>query len=379
MTFGCEYLGGRVGILTRAGSFGFLDTTAFPCHSAGVELSDLGWTEHFARAFAPHAEAGLVPARVILEHKHTYVLMSEFGELTGKVRGRLLRGAVRAELPTVGDWVAVEKRGNSADVSIQEVLPRRTRFSRRAAGERDEEQVVAANIDVLFLVSGLDVDFNPRRIERYLALARGSGAEPVILLNKLDVCEETEKCIEIVRGLSGGAPVLAISAETGAGIDQLSPYIGAKKTVALLGSSGVGKSTIVNRLLGEQRQSVGEVKEDDGRGRHTTTRRELLKLPGGGLLIDTPGMRELQLWGSVLDGLNSSFPEILKLGEECRFSDCRHETEPGCRVRGALDAGELDAKRFASFLKLRTELEDISGTTSRRGPLRIRGRRIMRG
>ena len=315
-----------------------------------MELSDLGWNEFFARAFAPHAEAGLVPARVVLEHKHTYVLWSESGELTGKVRGRLLRGAVRAELPAVGDWVAVKKRENSSDVSIQEVLPRRTRFSRRAAGQRDEEQIVAANIDVLLLVSGLDVDFNPRRIERYLALARGGGAEPVILLNKLDLCDETEKRLELVRGLSGGAPVFAVSAETGAGIDRLSPFIAARKTVALLGSSGVGKSTLVNRLIGEKRQSVGEVKEDDGRGRHTTTRRELIRLPGGGLLIDTPGIRELQFWGSVPDDLNRSFPEILKLGEECRFADCRHEAEPGCRVRAALDAGELGAKRFASFL-----------------------------
>jgi ribosome biogenesis GTPase len=344
-----------------------------------VQLSDLGWNEFFAQAFASHAEAGLVPARVVLEHKHTYVLMSESGELIGKVRGRMLRGAVRAELPAVGDWVAVKKRENSDDVSIQEVLPRRTKFSRRAAGERAEEQIIAANIDVLFLVSGLDVDFNPRRIERYLALARGGGAEAVVLLNKLDVCEQTGKCLELVREISGGAPVFAISAETGAGLDQLSPFIGARKTVALLGSSGVGKSTLVNRLIGEERQSVGEVKEDDGRGRHTTTRRELLRLPGGGLLIDTPGMRELQLWGSVLDGLNSSFPEILKLGEECRFTDCRHESEPGCRVRAALDAGALDPKRFASFLKLRGELEEISGGAARRGPIRIRGRRIRRG
>jgi ribosome biogenesis GTPase len=291
----------------------------------------------------------------------------------------MLRGAVRADLPAVGVGVAVKKREDSDDGSIQEVLPRRTKFSRRAAGERAEEQVIAANIDVLFLVSGLDVDFNPRRIERYLALARGGGAEAVVLLNKLDVCEQTGKCLELVREISGGAPVFAISAETGAGLDQLSPFIGARKTVALLGSSGVGKSTLVNRLIGEERQSVGEVKEDDGRGRHTTTRRELLKLPGGGLLIDTPGMRELQLWGSVLDGLNSSFPEILKLGEECRFTDCRHESEPGCRVRAALDAGGLDPKRFASFLKLRGELEEISGGAARRGPIRIRGRRIMRG
>jgi ribosome biogenesis GTPase / thiamine phosphate phosphatase len=351
-----------------------------------VDLALLGWNDQLAQAFAPHASGGLVPARVALEHKHAYVLLAERGEMAGEVLGRLLkRESARALLPVVGDWVAAEVRGDSGRASIHAVLPRRTAFSRRAAGEREEEQVLAANLDTVFLVCGLDADFNPRRIERYLTLARNSGAAPVVVLNKSDLCAETEDRLEEVRRLAADVPVVAISAETGAGLAGIDPFLGRGRTVALLGSSGVGKSTLVNRLLGRARQAVGAVRGHDQRGRHTTARRELIPLPDGTLLIDTPGMRELQLWECAGEGLAAVFPEIVALAGGCRFRDCRHEAEPECAVRAALDTHELPAGRFASFLKLRAELDarearpGSAATASRRAAPRVKGRRIMRG
>jgi ribosome biogenesis GTPase len=350
-----------------------------------VDLASLGWTESFAQAFAGYAADGLVPARVALEHRHAYIVLTAQGEFSAEVVGRLLKRELMAGLPVVGDWVALAVRPGEALTHIHAVLPRRSRFSRRSPGEREEEQVVAANLDTIFLVCGLDADFNPRRIERYLALARGSGAEPVVVLNKTDLCAVTSARIAETRELAGGAAVHAISAQDGAGLDALAPYLQRSRTIALLGSSGVGKSTLVNRLLGAERQAVGDVREDD-RGRHTTTRRELIVLPGGALLIDTPGMRELQLWDRAVDGLLAVFPEIMDLGAACRFRDCRHDAEPGCAVRAALAMGTLAADRFASFLKLRAELEAsearVTGIGRARGGggrQRTTGRRIMRG
>jgi len=347
-----------------------------------VELASLGWDKIFAGAFAEHAQVGLIPARVALEHKHAYILWSESGELTGRLLGRLLKAGDRSRLPTVGDWVAIKPRATEKRASIHAVLPRRTRFSRRAAGERDEEQVIASNIDTVFLVNGLDADFNPRRIERYLALARNSGAEMVVLLNKADLDVDVAGSTETVRAIAGDVPVLAISATTGSGVETLQPYLRFGRTAALLGSSGAGKSTLVNRLLGTSRQSVGTLRHDDDRGRHTTTRRELIVLPGGALLIDTPGMRELQLWDSARDGLVAVFPEIVALAAQCRFRDCRHNAEPECAVQAAIRSQHLGPGRFASFLKLRAELEARSSpgakTGRRLGP-RVTGRRIMRG
>ncbi len=349
-----------------------------------MDLASLGWNDHFASLFGAHAAAGLVPARVALEHKHGYVVLAEPGELTAEVRGRLLKNRVEADLPAVGDWVAVSLPAEGRHAHIHAVLPRRSRFSRRAPGERAEEQVVAANLDTVFLVSGLDADFNPRRIERYLALARGSGAEPVIVLNKADLCPDASARLSAIRKLAGGATVQVISAVTGAGLEALTPYLQPGRTIALLGSSGVGKSTLVNRLLGTERQAVRNVREDD-RGRHTTTRRELITLPGGALLVDTPGMRELQLWNRAIDGLLTVFPEIVELAHGCRFRDCRHAAEPGCAVRSALVDGTLSPERFGSFLKLRAELEDAEARASGGGKPRgggvprVRGRRIMRG
>ena len=346
-----------------------------------MDLPSLGWNDEFDTAFDRHRKEGLLPGRVALEHKHAYMLFCEEGEVIGEVTGRLLRNARRAELPAVGDWVAFEKDKHRTRCSIHEVLKRRTQFSRRAAGGREEEQVVAANVDTVFLVSGLDVDFNLRRIERYLALARGSGASPVVVLNKSDACPDLPESLAAARSVAGDVPVHAISAERGDGVEQLRAYLGRGRTVALLGSSGVGKSTLANFLLGEERLTVGDVKADDGRGRHTTTRRELMRLPGGALLIDTPGMRELQLWANAREGLRAVFPEIMGLSAGCRFRDCRHETEPGCAVLAAVAGESLPLERLSSFLKLRAELEALdrrSDGAGRSGP-RVRGRRIMRG
>ena len=350
-----------------------------------MDLASLGWTDFFAQAFGVHATAGLLPARVALEHKHAYVLLAEQGELSAEVVGRLLKRHMMTSLPAVGDWVAVAVRPGEPRVHIHAVLPRRTRFSRRAPGEREEEQVIAANLDTLFLVCGLDADFNPRRIERYLALARGSGAEPVLVLNKSDVCADAAASLALARDLAGDAAVHMISAQDGTGLDALAPYLQPGRTVALLGSSGVGKSTLVNRLFGAERQATGDVREDD-RGRHTTTSRELIVLPGGALLIDTPGLRELQLWDRAIDGLLAVFPEIMELGAACRFRDCHHDAEPDCAVRAALAAGTLPAERFASFLKLRAELVALEARATGigrphggGGRRRTTGRRIMRG
>jgi ribosome biogenesis GTPase len=258
----------------------------------------------------------------------------------------------------VGDWVAVQPLlGNEtpAQAMIHAVLPRRTMFSRRAAGDREQEQPIAANIDLALIVCGLDQDFNVRRIERYLTLAHAAGVDAAIVLNKSDLCADVDARLAEAARVAAGAPVLAIAARAADGIEPVRRLLGPGVTIVLLGSSGVGKSTLVNGLLGEERQLVREVRETDSRGRHTTTYRELLPLPQGGALIDTPGMRELQLWAGQ-DSLDSAFAEIAALAAECRFRDCSHVTETGCAVRAALETGELDSSRWESYRKLRGEI-----------------------
>jgi ribosome biogenesis GTPase len=259
-----------------------------------------------------------------------------------------------ADLPAVGDWVAVE-RADAGTGTIVAVLERRSRFSRKRAGDTAEEQVLAANVDVVFLVTSLNEDLNPRRLERYLILAWDSGASPVVLLTKADLVDDAAAAAVDVESVAVGVPVLTVSARTGEGMQALRSLLGPGVTAVLLGSSGVGKSTLVNALVGEERLETQEIR-DDGKGRHTTVRRELVLLPGGGLLVDTPGIRELQLW-AVDEGLDEAFEDVTSLFADCRFSDCRHDREPGCAVKAALAEGRLAPERWESYVKLQRELE----------------------
>jgi ribosome biogenesis GTPase len=301
----------------------------------------------------------LVPGRVVLAHTRILRLRGAEGEWQGEASGRLRHASRRPEdRPAVGDWVAVSPPHGSSRALVHSVLPRRTAFVRRAPGDLAVQQVLAANVDTVFLVMGLDRDFNPRRIERALVLAWESGALPVVLLNKADVCDDADARRTEVEAAAPGVPVLVLAAKEGTGLDALSPWLERGKTVALLGSSGVGKSTIVNRLLGEERQRTREVRSSDQRGRHTTTHRELVTLPRGGLLLDTPGLREIQLWASD-EALSSAFSDLEALAPGCRFRDCAHDSEPGCAVRAAVEANELSAERLASYQKLRAELRAL--------------------
>ncbi len=322
-----------------------------------MSLERLGWNARFADAFAARTEPNLLPARVVREDRDRYLLIDESGERAAVLAGRLRHESLAAgDRPAVGDWVAVRASGADGDAVIVAVLPRTSAFTRKRAGETTDEQVVAANVDVVLLVSGLDGDFNPRRIERYLAAAWESGATPVVVLNKADLADDLEARLDEVRGVAPGVDVIALSALEGEGVEALASWLLPGRTLALLGSSGVGKSTLANALLGEARIATGAVREDDSRGRHTTTHRELLVLPCGALLLDTPGMRELQLWADE-DALDGAFPEIAALAASCRFGDCAHESEPGCAVLAAEADGTLDAERLASWRKLQRELK----------------------
>ncbi|HEY6867423.1 MAG TPA: ribosome small subunit-dependent GTPase A [Candidatus Eisenbacteria bacterium] len=337
-----------------------------------MSLDWLGWNSKLDDAFRPHRDRGRTPARVAREDRDGYLLLTAAGEHAARLSGRLRHDARgRLEWPAVGDWVAVRRADGGPGV-IDGVLPRASAFVRKVAGDATAEQVVAANVDTVLLVSGLDGDFNPRRIERYLAAAWESGAAPVVVLNKADLEPELEARIATVESVAIGVPVVALSARTGAGLEALAPWVVPGRTVALLGSSGVGKSTIVNALLGGARQATAEVRADDSRGRHTTTRRELVPLPGGGVLIDTPGMRELQLWGDA--GLPDAFPDIASLASECRFRDCGHAGEPGCRVIAAVEEGGLEPARLESWRKLQRELRHLA----RRQDARARARELSR-
>ena len=321
-------------------------------------LHRLGWNSFFEEEFRRLESDTWQPARVISQHKNSWAVLGENGELRVTVSGRLRYQIDGVDsYPVVGDWLAVAVQPGEKKGVIRAILPRKSSFSRKTAGELTQEQVVAANVNTVFLVSGLDGgrNFNLRNIERYLTVAWNSGAQPVIVLNKADVCEDVPSRVGEAELVASGVPVHAVSAVTGWGLDALNTYVSSGDTVALLGHSGVGKSAIINALLGEERQQVGTVRGGDRRGRHTTTRRELILLPSGGAVIDTPGMREIQLWGEE-SVLGNAFDDIERLAENCRFADCQHGSEPGCAVRAAIQRGDIDAARFQSYLRLKREL-----------------------
>ena len=325
--------------------------------SINGSLPDWGWNSYFEAFWQGEDRKNVVPARVIAQQRKFWRVAGDFGECWAEASGKLRLAADEgADWPAAGDWVAAELHGADTTATIQEVLPRRSKFVRKSPGKKQEEQVIAANVDTALLVSALDGDFNPRRVERYLAQCWESGARPVIVLNKADACEGArEKAAEMGR-VAVGTAVWVVSAKTGDGFGELEEFLKTGQTLVLLGSSGVGKSTIVNRLLGQTVQEVHPVRESDSRGRHTTTTRELFILPGGALLMDTPGLREMQLWEAE-EGVAQVFADIDALAAQCRFGDCRHEEEPGCAVQAALDAGTLDAARFGNRRKLLREQE----------------------
>jgi ribosome biogenesis GTPase len=325
-------------------------------------LADLGWTPELDDAFAAHRAAGRHPARILVEHQHAYTIRTADAEGTAAVSGRY-RFETRGpeDFPAVGDWVAVDGAPEREGATIHALLPRRSAFTRLVAGKRADGQVVAANVDVILIAMGLDGDFNLRRLERYLAVAWSSGALPVVVLTKTDRCADVEGHVVAVVAIAPGVPVVAISAITGDGMAALAEHLGPGRTAAVLGSSGVGKSTLVNALLGRDALETAEVRADD-RGRHTTTHRELVPLPGGACIVDTPGMRELGLLDGG-EGLGEAFADIDEIAGGCRFSDCRHDREPGCAVAGAIRDGRLSPARLDARRKLERE---VASTEARR-------------
>ena len=325
-----------------------------------MTLEALGWNQDLDRAFQAWADKPDVrPGRVLIEFNYICRVWCEGGEIDAVRSGRLThRATSRGDLPAVGDWVVVRKLADENRGAITAVLPRRSWFSRRMAGHVTDEQVVAANVDVVFIVMALDDDFSPRRLERYLLLARESGASPVILLTKPDVCVDVPARVAEIAALAGDVPVHVVSPKFDQGLDRVAERVPAGKTGALLGSSGVGKSTIINRLVGREVQKTRDIRESDSKGRHTTSHRQLVFLPNGGFLIDTPGMRELQLW-DVGEAVKETFDDIEALALECRFSDCRHRDEPRCAVKTAVEEGRLSVSRLESYVKLQDELEHL--------------------
>ena len=317
-------------------------------------LTDLGWNSFFEQQLTDDERTHAVAARVVWEGRGMYRLSTGNADWLAQLAGRLRHAAgSRAELPSVGDWV-VTAPGTDGRATIARLLARRTRFSRAAAGRSTEEQVAAANIDTVLLVSSLNREFNLRRIERYLSLSWESGARPIIVLNKADLCSEVETCRQSAVSAGQGIPVLVTSAVRGDGIPSVREAVSQGGTTALLGSSGVGKSTLLNALVGEALQPVTAIRESDDRGRHHTTSRQLFVVPTGGVLIDTPGMRELQLWDAA-EGLDHAFADVVELADDCRFRDCAHQSEPGCAVTNAVATGSLDAGRLEHYRRLQRE------------------------
>ncbi|ANU11660.1 GTPase RsgA [Planococcus antarcticus DSM 14505] len=316
-----------------------------------TKIEQYGWNTNWQKKI----NAPGIPGRVTLEHKNLYRVVTENGEWLCSLSGKYRHQHHGTEFPCVGDWVMTEQMPGEEKGIIQQVLPRTSQFSRKGAGETSDIQLIAVNVDTVFLSMSLNHDFNVRRLERYLLAAWDSGSNPVIVLTKKDQCQDIDPYMRQVESVAFGVPVFAVSALTGEGIEELQKQLSSSKTGALLGSSGVGKSSLINALSGSEQMMVQDIRKDDSKGRHTTTHREMILLPAGGLMIDTPGMREFQL-GDYSEGIEAGFSDVEELAIACRFRDCAHHDEPGCSVQEALQNGALDAGRYGSYLKLKREL-----------------------
>lgn len=336
---------------------------------AQFNLAQWGWHDRQAQSFASYEQQGFTVGRVVVDYRNTYLLYTEQGEQWAEVTGKFRHQATGIQdFPVVGDWVVIQPSPTAQRSTIHAILPRTSKFSRKAVGGAIAEQMIATNVDTVFLVCGLDGDFNLRRIERYLMLTWDSGATPVIVLNKADLCLDLPQRLLEVESIAMGVPIVSLSAAQNQGLEGLQSYLQPGQTIALLGSSGVGKSTIANQLKGETVQAVQAVRMGDDRGKHTTTHRQLIPLPSGALMIDTPGMRELQLWAGT-EGLPETFSDIETLAEHCHFRNCQHEKEPDCAIQQALVDGTLDRKRFLNYQKLQREAQHLARKQDQRASL----------
>lgn len=325
-----------------------------------MKLEALGWNRFFESQVTAEERKRHYPARVSEEQRGGHRLVTEIGEFKAEVSGKLrYRAGARADLPAVGDWVVADIRGAERRATIHRILDRRSKVSRKVAGRGTSEQILATNVDTVLLVTSLNRDLSLRRIERYLTMIWESGASPVVLLNKADLCYHVEGFVRLVDSVACRTPVHVISALHSTGLEDLASYFEMGRTSVLIGSSGVGKSTLINRLLKEDILSVQEIRASDDRGRHNTTSRQLLFLPGGGMIIDTPGLRELQPYDSE-EGVERAFEDLEMLAEQCRFRDCQHDSEPGCAVRQASTEGRLDAERLGNYMNLKRELRYLA-------------------
>jgi len=322
-----------------------------------VNLSLFGWDDFFENQLTKYSGDELLAGRVAIENKSNYLLYTEYGEYSGELSGKFYYNAEsRGGLPAVGDWVIFKPVHNEKKAVIENVLTRKNKFSRKVVLEKTNEQIIAANIDYLFIVTSFNLEFNLKRIERYLTMAYDNELKPVIILSKEDLCEDPSGIISDVRSISGEIEIHPVSAIENKGLDKLRKYLEGNRTAAVVGSSGVGKSTLINVLTGTDNIPVNEIGDYKDKGKHTTTKREMILLPEGGIIIDTPGMREIQIWEGS-DGLSDSFKDVEEYFTQCKFSDCKHDTEPGCAVKKAINSGALDADRFDNYLKLQKEIK----------------------
>ena len=351
-----------------------------------MDLTKLGWNADLNQQFAPHQAKGLAPARVAVEDKHFFRVWTADAELLAQVTGKCMHEArgSNAKLPKVGDWVAVKLVANEEKAMIQAILPRRTKLCRSLTSRGSTEHILATNIDMAFMVTAADASFDAARLEQMLVMAHESGARPVVVLNKIDLCGDLDARLADATRVAGDALVLAACALTGRGVEQLAQLIKPGDTAVFIGTSGVGKSSLINRLYGEDIQATVEVRTNDAKGRHTTSWREMIFLPQGGVVIDTPGMREFHIW-IANEGSKQAFPEVDALSLRCHFRDCTHTKENQCAVRAALAAGTLPRERYDSFLKLQLEIRYLREAEKRaawqyrkksdRGALRVFGKK----